>query len=195
MLENDLDGIYVYVGETELAIKQFETLAQVPRGPTYGDLGKLPDLDQVRNDPRFQKLIVRTKADPNRQSSGPGKQLNLLLSVKTGTDFPQQFVRGKGLFYEIRASAQWRVIAQNIVGITATKDDFQVGFVGSHLVKQGLPIHPSGHDNIGYDQLDRLMVLPPNLQRTVARNSGVDLISVPDQHIPDRPPYSFLIFN
>jgi hypothetical protein len=64
MLENDLVGIYVYVGETELAIKQFEALAQVPRGLTYGDLGKLPDLDQVRNDPRIQKLLSEVKQIP-----------------------------------------------------------------------------------------------------------------------------------
>jgi hypothetical protein len=64
MLENDLAGIYVYVGETELAIKQFETLAPVARGLTYGDLAKLPDLDRVRNDPRIQKLLSELKQIP-----------------------------------------------------------------------------------------------------------------------------------
>ena len=64
LLAGDLAEVYLYVGEQELAIKQLEALGQVPRGLIYGDLAKLPDLDPLRSDPRFQKLLATLKPIP-----------------------------------------------------------------------------------------------------------------------------------
>jgi hypothetical protein len=64
LLARDLAEVYLYVGEPELAIKQLEVLEQVPRGLMFGDLAKLPDLDPLRSDPRFQKLLATLKPIP-----------------------------------------------------------------------------------------------------------------------------------
>lgn len=60
VLALDLAGVYLWAGERELAIKQLETLEQVPRALTYGDL-TMPDWDPLRNDPRFQELLAKLK--------------------------------------------------------------------------------------------------------------------------------------
>ena len=64
MLAVDLAQVYLLCGEHELAMKQLEDLAQAPQALTYGDLAKLPDWDQLRSDPRFQKLITDLKPIP-----------------------------------------------------------------------------------------------------------------------------------
>jgi tetratricopeptide (TPR) repeat protein len=60
VLALDLAGVYLWAGERELALKQLETLEQVPRALTYGDL-TMPDWDPLRNDPRFQELLAKLK--------------------------------------------------------------------------------------------------------------------------------------
>jgi serine/threonine protein kinase/Tfp pilus assembly protein PilF len=60
LLALDLAGVYLWAGERELALKQLETVEQVPRGLTYGDL-TMPDWDPLRSDPRFQELLAKLK--------------------------------------------------------------------------------------------------------------------------------------
>lgn len=60
----DLAQVYLLCGERESAIKQLESLEQVPKALTYGDLAKLPDWDSLRGEPRFQELISRLKPIP-----------------------------------------------------------------------------------------------------------------------------------
>jgi serine/threonine protein kinase/Tfp pilus assembly protein PilF len=60
VLALDLAGVYLWAGERELALKQLETLEQVPRALTYGDL-TMPDWDPLQNDPRFQELLAKLK--------------------------------------------------------------------------------------------------------------------------------------
>jgi serine/threonine protein kinase/Tfp pilus assembly protein PilF len=64
LLAEDLAQIYLWAGEPELAMNQLESLVQVPRALTYGDLAKLPDWDGLRDDPRFQKLLSELKPIP-----------------------------------------------------------------------------------------------------------------------------------
>jgi len=64
LLATDLAEIYLWAGERELAIKQLETLEQVPRALVYGELAKSPDWDALRSDPRFQKLLSALKPIP-----------------------------------------------------------------------------------------------------------------------------------
>jgi tetratricopeptide (TPR) repeat protein len=64
LLATDLAQVYIYAGEIDLAIQQLETLEQVPGGLQYGDLAKLPDLDPLRGNPRFQALLSRLKPIP-----------------------------------------------------------------------------------------------------------------------------------
>jgi tetratricopeptide (TPR) repeat protein len=61
LVASDLAQVYLWGGEPELAIKQLETLEEVPRALTYGDLAKSPEWDPLRSDPRFQKLLSRVK--------------------------------------------------------------------------------------------------------------------------------------
>jgi tetratricopeptide (TPR) repeat protein len=57
----DLAQVYLWVGERELAMKQLEDFQAVPRALTYGDLAHLPEWDDLRNEPRFQKLLSNLK--------------------------------------------------------------------------------------------------------------------------------------
>jgi len=63
VLAFDLAQLYVWAGERELAIKQLESLEQVPRALTYGDL-LMPDWKPLRSDPRFQKVVSQLKPIP-----------------------------------------------------------------------------------------------------------------------------------
>jgi tetratricopeptide (TPR) repeat protein len=67
MAKDYLDGadvLYFYAvicawtGEHDLAIEQLETLAKIPAGVFYGDLGLSPEWDSLRNDPRFEKVLA-----------------------------------------------------------------------------------------------------------------------------------------
>jgi hypothetical protein len=58
LLAQDLALVYVMIGEDELALKQLESLEQIPRALTYGELAKTPDWDALRNKPRFQTILA-----------------------------------------------------------------------------------------------------------------------------------------
>jgi serine/threonine protein kinase/Flp pilus assembly protein TadD len=67
MAKDYLDGadvLYFYAvicawtGEHDLAIEQLETLAKIPAGVFYGDLGLSPEWDSLRADPRFEKIVA-----------------------------------------------------------------------------------------------------------------------------------------
>jgi serine/threonine-protein kinase len=61
---NGPDILYFYaaicaqVDERDLAIEQLKTLAQIPAGPSYGDLRLDPFWDTLRGDPRFEKIVA-----------------------------------------------------------------------------------------------------------------------------------------
>ena len=61
---NGTDVLYYYAvicawtGERDLAIEQLETLAKIPAGAFYGDLRIDNDLDPLRGDPRFEKIVA-----------------------------------------------------------------------------------------------------------------------------------------
>jgi hypothetical protein len=57
----DLARVYLLCGERDLAIEQLQSLQQVPRALTYGDLAKTSDWDPLRDDPRFEALLWRVK--------------------------------------------------------------------------------------------------------------------------------------
>jgi hypothetical protein len=59
-----LAQVYLLCGERDLAIKQLEDLERVPRSITYGDLAGLPDMDPLRSDPRFQKILSELRPIP-----------------------------------------------------------------------------------------------------------------------------------
>jgi len=71
LLAVDLARVYLLCGENELAIKQLESLEQVPQALTFGELAKLPDWDSLRSEPRFQELISRLKPIPIVNRPGP----------------------------------------------------------------------------------------------------------------------------
>jgi TolB-like protein/Tfp pilus assembly protein PilF len=50
--------IYAWVGEKDLAIEQLRRTAQIPSGPTYGNLRLWPNWDPLRGDPRFEKIVA-----------------------------------------------------------------------------------------------------------------------------------------
>ena len=50
--------IYAWCGEKDAALKQLQTLAELPVGITYGELKQSPDWDSLRGDPRFEKIIA-----------------------------------------------------------------------------------------------------------------------------------------
>jgi eukaryotic-like serine/threonine-protein kinase len=74
LLANDLAEVYVLAGQKELAIKQLESLKEIPRALTFGDLAKSPDWDPLRDDARFQKLLSRLKPIPILNRGNLAKQ-------------------------------------------------------------------------------------------------------------------------
>jgi hypothetical protein len=67
MAKDSLDGVdvlYIYAvicawtGERDMAIKQLETLAKIPAGPSYGDIRLSPCWDPLRGDPRFEEIVA-----------------------------------------------------------------------------------------------------------------------------------------
>ena len=49
---------YLWAGERQTALRLLEQFAKVPYGPTAGDLKLSPIWDDLRNDPRFPKIIA-----------------------------------------------------------------------------------------------------------------------------------------
>jgi TolB-like protein/predicted Zn-dependent protease len=54
--------VYAWTGERDRALEQLETVATIPNGPTYGDLRFNPCWDDLRGDPRFDKIVAAAKA-------------------------------------------------------------------------------------------------------------------------------------
>jgi serine/threonine protein kinase/predicted Zn-dependent protease len=71
VLAVDLAQVYLWVGERELAMKQLEDLQAVPRALDYGELAHLPEWDDLRNEPRFQKLLSNLNPIPIKNVETP----------------------------------------------------------------------------------------------------------------------------
>jgi tetratricopeptide (TPR) repeat protein len=59
--------VYAWTGERERALEQLEVVAKIPvggseSGATYGDLKFNPCWDDLRGDPRFEKIVAAAKA-------------------------------------------------------------------------------------------------------------------------------------
>ncbi|MEY2546534.1 MAG: hypothetical protein QOG48_1651, partial [Verrucomicrobiota bacterium] len=54
--------IYAWAGEKDPAIEQLASVAMLPNGPTPGALQKNADWDDLRGDPRFEKLVEKVVA-------------------------------------------------------------------------------------------------------------------------------------
>jgi len=54
--------VYAWTGERERALEQLEIVATIPNGLTYGDLRFNPCWDDLRGDPRFDKIVAAAKA-------------------------------------------------------------------------------------------------------------------------------------
>jgi len=58
----DLALVYAWTGERDRALEQLKIVATIPNGPTYGDLRFNPCWDDLRGDPRFDKIVAAAKA-------------------------------------------------------------------------------------------------------------------------------------
>jgi tetratricopeptide (TPR) repeat protein len=58
LLLSNLARIYALTGEKDLALKELDTVSKLPWGPSYGDLRLDPELDSLRSDPRFEKIVA-----------------------------------------------------------------------------------------------------------------------------------------
>jgi serine/threonine-protein kinase len=54
--------VYAWTGERDRGLEQLETVVRIPNGPTYGDLLLNPCWDDLRGDPRFEKIVAAAKA-------------------------------------------------------------------------------------------------------------------------------------
>ena len=57
--------VYMWTGERDAAIQQLEEVVKVPGGPTFGDLKLNPVWDDLRNDPRFGKIVADASMPPS----------------------------------------------------------------------------------------------------------------------------------
>jgi TolB-like protein/Flp pilus assembly protein TadD len=58
LLHTNLANVYALVGEKNLALKELETVIQIPCGPAYGELRLDPEWDALRGDARFEKIVA-----------------------------------------------------------------------------------------------------------------------------------------
>ena len=60
----DLALVYAWTGERDRALEQLEIVATIPGDAptTYGDLRFNPCWDDLRGDPRFDKIVAAAKA-------------------------------------------------------------------------------------------------------------------------------------
>jgi TolB-like protein len=54
--------VYAWTGEPDRALEQLEKVATIPNGPSYGELRFHPRWDDLRGDPRFDKIVATAKA-------------------------------------------------------------------------------------------------------------------------------------
>jgi serine/threonine protein kinase len=54
--------VYAWTGERDRALEELEKVATIPAGLTYGDLLLNPCWDDLRGDPRFDKIVAAAKA-------------------------------------------------------------------------------------------------------------------------------------
>jgi serine/threonine protein kinase len=54
----NLAVVYAWTGEINLAFQTLDSVTKIPAGISYGDLKLEPYFDPLRNDPRFDKLLV-----------------------------------------------------------------------------------------------------------------------------------------
>jgi TolB-like protein len=54
--------VYAWTGERDQALEQLKIIAKAPNGVTYGDLRFNPCWDDLRGDPRFDKIVAAAKA-------------------------------------------------------------------------------------------------------------------------------------
>ncbi len=61
-----LAGIYAWVGEADLACEQLESITKIPGNLSYGQLRLSPLWDELRGNPRFEKLVASLAPDAAR---------------------------------------------------------------------------------------------------------------------------------
>jgi predicted Zn-dependent protease len=62
-LVTNLALVYAWMGERDRALEELQKVATLPGlGPTYGDLLLNPCWDDLRSDPRFDKIVAAAKA-------------------------------------------------------------------------------------------------------------------------------------
>ncbi len=61
-LVTNLALVYAWTAERDRALEQLEIVATMPAGPSYGDLRFNPCWDDLRGDPRFDKIVAAAKA-------------------------------------------------------------------------------------------------------------------------------------
>jgi len=62
--ETNLAVVYAWTGEHDAALTQLEKFVRLPRGPDYGELRFDPWWDEIRNDPRFDRLLSQAALPP-----------------------------------------------------------------------------------------------------------------------------------
>ena len=63
-------------------LEQLEKVAMIPNGVTYGDLGLNPWWDELRGDPRFDKIVAAAKVASRYSSQTPTLAIVRILSGK-----------------------------------------------------------------------------------------------------------------
>ena len=56
--------VYAWTGEHDAALTQLEQIVRLPRGPDYGELRFDLLLDEIRTDPRFDRLLSQAALPP-----------------------------------------------------------------------------------------------------------------------------------
>jgi tetratricopeptide (TPR) repeat protein len=57
-MKRNLGLVYSWLGDRDHAIEQLSSVATLPGGPSYGELKFDPVWDELRADPRFEKIVA-----------------------------------------------------------------------------------------------------------------------------------------
>jgi hypothetical protein len=59
-----LAQVYVWTGHIDDACAELARIVKLPQGPSYGELRFNPAWDEIRNDPRFETLLIEANRPP-----------------------------------------------------------------------------------------------------------------------------------
>jgi TolB-like protein/lipopolysaccharide biosynthesis regulator YciM len=198
--------VYAWTGERDRALEQLEKVATLPGyGPTYGDLLLNPCWDDLRGDPRFDKIVAAAKAASKFALEPLEKSIAVLpLENLSGDSSQEYFADGitEALITDLSRITATRIMSRSSVmqykgdrkplaqiARELKVDTLLTGSVarsGERVRVAVQLVDPSSNRNLWADSYDRDLSDVLALQRKLARDV-VGQIQLKPQHAQQHP--------